>query len=652
MILTLNRHSKTMSNFCINVIGHSFQKEQENVIIHILECKMSSKKHFHIEIVGSDLDSFAAFYSKFNKRRRPDALLNEKFAKEGRIQEHLAYIIEEYEASGSRKFITVASHEGFYYNKEADSCLYVLGPKTQILLSHNAAPEKIKKSQIVWLGNNKVNNIMSIGEKVSKDDTMTFLKLLEKYHHSNFTSILVLLSYTHLIMNRHNLNLSISIPSVHITGDASTGKTTMIKHFKLMMPYMEEDGIVTQYKDNDTSLWVLKDMLIKTRPPIIYDSAPSYSNNELNQIIENFYEGNIYTGRKCNAKQKSVISTGLVMIWEHEKYSLPDLKPTSLSKIIWLRHVELEIKEVEEMATLHNDILSWNKKASGIFCSLLNPVDLKYISKAKASFQTQLRNDLINQYKNIDKFGLLIENYSLILAGLDHWCLGLCCTPSEKNELLYKLYHTFKTISVPQNILRCQGEMLSIHESDDYLLEILIKHLEMLTVNEFFSKVGLGKQSLNISFDLFKSGDSKVKKAKKLFDRKYSEARAFFPIITNETQWFKRSNLRTIYGKYSKLTSYRVPYEVMDQKLHVVVQDKIKAFIPELKIPLQNNNNYHDIVQTYFDQKYQFVITENEIRQVKPHDEEINKIFWDIWQMPAEEKIQFIECYNKFKSGK
>ena len=72
----------------------------------------------------------------------------------------------------------------------------------------------------------------------------SFIKLLENYHASNAGSAFALLGYLNLSMHKKELvHSTLSLPTLIISGDRSTGKSTLVQQISSVLPHEFIDNV-------------------------------------------------------------------------------------------------------------------------------------------------------------------------------------------------------------------------------------------------------------------------------------------------------------------------------------------------------------------------------------------------------------------------
>ena len=584
-----------VTNFTMRIDHHGTMEDRSEAFI--LSCQKQDNSIFTVPLHMSDLDSFNHLYSKILKFRPSDSQIMRDIGQRGKIHCYIDSLIKKYLNQDAKAAMYLIQRTGFHNIGDLGDTLYVVGPEQIIPASPNMA-NVFQETQMLWIGskgtlNSKVGPCLSIGQIVH------ILGQMKDYHKDNMGSFLMLLAYYKISTHRHQLlqQCGINMPSLHIIGDISTGKSHLGEHFRCLMPYIENsNGTAHLKRDDSPTETVVNDELNMEGPPLLYDPALNLSSTAMNKLSDNIYQGVLHrTKHTIGGNQK--VARGLVQIHAHENASLPGLLPTALTKSVLSVHHRQVSPDLEEMEEIHQSFVKNFEQHSGFFHVIVLPLDTEAITNDKNNFALKMTEELNGQYKMevLKTSGRAMDNYALIMAGLKDLFKTMdlpqhLCDTYEK-----ELYSFIVTRCIPRTI----DALLSADPKIGLIggafpKEAMIKEiclaLNALSWREFFQTVSMTRNSLHIAKDLFsKSKGMKLRDSVSLMENSFTLTRCHFLSRDSEVDWFKRSTNKLdsrgshcIYGDSSKKLGFVIPFPKVWPSVHELVLGKCVEVLPTI----------------------------------------------------------------------
>ncbi len=384
---------KWFANFQMAVICHGARPDEADCSnVYVVHCMMENH-NFNVCVGLSDLQSFTTFEKVLKRQQRSDSIVLLDIAREIHLHLYVVKMIEVYEDGDNQQLAVIANKPGFY-NCGDTTRLYILSKESKFPASVNTTQEDINNTPIVWIGKSQENVNKHVGPNVKVPLEM-YLAKTKQYHGDNFGSVLMLFGVTYLSMHCEELlPYGVKTATVHIVGDINTGKSSLGEQFRCLLPcHLQPDGEATIASDADYSFKLLQEKVTESGPPLLLDPAPEYPKKELDAIIDSLYEANA----KQNHKTKNncaAIKRNVIIVWPHEKQSLPDLCGTSRTKIVLLHNEHqkgFDDGDVDK-DELHTEIVNEAKEFSGVFASFvtlhISPSDFaKRVNQKKKELQ-------------------------------------------------------------------------------------------------------------------------------------------------------------------------------------------------------------------------------------------------------------------------
>jgi hypothetical protein len=283
-LYTFNKKTKLgdwilITNFKIEVLHHSINQLAGRSACLVLKCSIADepdplKNSFLVPITKGDCGSWKKIYPRFQKVMACyGAIIIELEAqKNSRLQKYVLSLIEKYEKKdGNLKCgAIVANKVGnlevlINGNKRK---IFVLGPKSALPCSDDVNLEDLQKLDLIWVGDPSTPDMRIHPTDTDREEA--WIKSLIDYCGRNVGSMCLLLGHLHLNMNISEIALQgIKLPTAHIVGQMSTGKSELASNIQEMYPRRFVEGNYIKESDRKMSVPLLSQESAKMRPPNI-----------------------------------------------------------------------------------------------------------------------------------------------------------------------------------------------------------------------------------------------------------------------------------------------------------------------------------------------------------------------------------------------
>jgi hypothetical protein len=574
-----NRSFREFSNFTMTISGHGKHKEDGGTL-YILTCTLTDGSQFSLSISISDLDEFSSFYKeKFNKENRPsNTRVSKKAGIAGNMHTYIVGLIREYEKpTTKKKKVIIANGIGFYKDESLGGRIYIAGKDSAIPGTEKMDESKIKSCPIMWGGQDNADFV--VGPKLTGERAVEILKQLETYHGRNFPTILAFIGYSSLAMNRPEIQRKgLCLPTYHLIGQMSSGKSHGGRHMQCLLPCIKTgENSYSVRSDPNVTEYVLKDMITTERPPLVLDPPPQFAKKaNLNSFLDHTYQGNAQKSRYD--KKDKCLSTGLLMIWAHEKSTLPDCQPTALSKCFLGVHAKSDNFDNATNGKLHQEMIDNCYEMSGFFREMVLPLDAKELTEKQYLKTTEAVaqfSDRIDK-STLSSFDRVIGNHMLIAAALDLVLSRLAAGEdwTERYSQLLMDHIIQRSLPAAFSALQSVKGTITTHAlvSDEELMIQFESYLKKLPVKAFFECIAFTATEVVFSSRILIDKPEFVK----IVERTDNEKRTHFVHPHSDKPWYKRDNKnKFIYGKSTKVSGYALQFKELNPQLQEIINIKV-----------------------------------------------------------------------------
>ena len=589
-------------NFTSIIYGHG---EQGDGKTYLIRSEVNDDDGFLWDVQLKDLGNYPTFASMLTKALCSNAIYDTQAGKAERFNMALRYEIEKYESKPDeqKQFVVICPKAGFY-QLQCKKQVLVIDQDTILALDPATTNDEIKSAKFHWTGPNRKSRF-HVGPRLTPSKIEEVLFSFEEYHAENFATILAMIGLSHLCSSKEELSkVGLNLPSLHVIGAVTTGKSRAADHFKTLLPQMLlKDGSTKLARENELTKSRIYHMLGEVRPPFVLDPPPSITKKEMSQLLDNCYQSNVRDTMNDGAEDKEV-STTFFCIWPNEEDELPRCKTTALTKMVLLKHTPHEngvsftqIDEIEE-----TKIFGTQKEASGFYHSIISPVDpenlLKDMKKISNSLQVELSEN--DESKKISEMSRVIRNHALVCAGLKHW--GKCLDNKKLvKKLVKKLRLSFVTRSLPhlQMLLMKEEATRKIKLVPvNIARERLYDFLDNLQAKEFFHYVNIQSNSICVAADLFSQDDTRcLGNLADQYEANFRKEKCYFVTKSENLEWFRRGSRS--YGTLRQVTGYMIPFASVPKRLKDLFRNKLQDILPNSKLPPFNGKLKRFIANAY-----------------------------------------------------
>lgn len=581
------------SNFTMRIDYHGTMEDRSEA--YILSCQKQDESIFTVPLHMSDLDSSGHFYSKIQKFRPSDSQILPEIGRRGKIHSHIDGLIKKYLNQEAKEGMFLIERTGFHNIGENGELMFVVGPDQKIPASFELTTETLEK-EMLWIGSKSTKNL-KLGPPLSSHEIVEILQQMKQYHRENMGSFLLLLAYYKVSTHRHELlqHSGVNMPSLHVIGEISTGKSHVGEHLRCLMPFIENSNGTTHLKRDDSPTeTVVNEELGIEGPPLLYDPALNLSSSAMNKLSDNTFQGVLHRTKHTLGGTLKV-ARGLVQIHAHENASLPGLLPTALTKSVISVHHRQQNPDLEEMDKIHQSFVKKFEEYSGFFHCIVLPIKTTILLEDKNSYAGKMTADLREKFDPdiLKTSGRAIDNYALMMAGQNQLFESMDLPKHVCKVYENELYSFLVNRCLPRTInsLLAADPKIGIM-SHTYSKEELIKEisdaLEDLSPRDFFQNVFMTKSSLHVAKELFTKGKTlKLRQAISLMDNSFTQTRCHFLSSDSEVDWFKRVTNKLdsrgsycVYGSYSKKLGFVVPFPKVWQEFKQSVHEKCSEILP------------------------------------------------------------------------
>ena len=581
------------SNFTMRIDYHGTLEDKSEA--YILSCQKQDQSIFTVPLHMSDLDSSAHLYSKIQKFRPSDSQILPEIGRRGKIHSYIDGLIKKYLNQDANEGMFLIERTGFHNIGEHGENMFVVGPEQKIPASLHLSNEILEK-EMLWIGPKSARNL-KMGPPLSSHEMKSIFAQMKEYHGENMGSFLMLLAYYKVSTHRHHLlqQGGINMPSLHVIGDISTGKSHLGEHFRCLMPYIENSNGTSHLKRDDSPTeTVVNEELGMEGPPLLYDPALNMSASAMNKLSDNTFQGVLHrTKHTLGGTLKD--ARGLVQIHAHENAGLPGLLPTALTKSVLSVHQRQQNPNLEEMDKIHQSFVKRFEEYSGFFHAIVLPIETEILADEKNIYASKMAEDLKGQYDTeiLKTSGRAIDNYALMLAGQNQ--LFKCMDLSQQlcDSFYMELYSFIVKRCLPRtiNCLLAADPRIGIASftcSKEALIKEISDTLAALSPRDFFQTVFMTKTSLHVAKDLFTKGKGlKLRQAISLLDNSFTQTRCHFLSSNSEVDWFKRATSKVdsrgsycVYGSCSKKLGFVIPFLKVWPEMEQTVFEKCSEVLP------------------------------------------------------------------------
>ena len=633
-----------ISNFSIEVRYHSANKIENEGMVYIFQCQVQNGSQFLVPFNLDDLDTNLAAYKILKERKRPyDGSLNyEKIGKgnKGQLNSYLKTLVRRYQNSGDNRMPAIVSKTTGFVTVELDEqklVAYVLGPEC-VLPTKQIDATAIRLLRKVWLGRPQVENFClnaNFGHNPQK-----FLDAALAYHGVNAPSLIAALVYAWLTLHMRDLaGNGIKIGICQVLGQMSTGKSSLRRHFEVILPRVKTHaGDITKVEQM-LSVHMLNKKVTEPRWVLIQD-PPTNDPAKMNDFSDCYYEGKVERTSASGLHSGDCPSLGLIFIWPNEAADLEKVNRTCVSKGFYLIH---RMNLNHDWPQLENAWCQEVANAPALFLSLLRPIDMERLKQLGDRLTNDYHKELSAKYsaESLNEAQRLLQQYGLVNAAAMLWA-----EVTGFNIPVHDLGIYFTGVCLPYilDILESKRTPLNKDVVSSSPEEQIVAKLSHLNDHQLLENVGIYHMKGVTNFGFSLSFVHKSKSLEKYLD-KISTAKEIKAVLheQSELMWFKRTSAKGcnghLYGKSNRKTLYICPVSSIPEIVKEALKKRLEDIIPDIEsLSLTGNveaeiNNafnklYHPSFSGHVSQRAKLInsldkLTDEEVKKVQIYTEQL-----------------------------